>query len=99
MDLMQGTGREIATGEAVEKELDAFLSRRHERRATAEGGRPEEEAWVASERAHSARRRAEMRTEWREYHTRQAEAHRRNLGALVAFHEAAAEGLTEGGAA
>jgi hypothetical protein len=47
-------GRDIGRGEAVEHELDAFISKRHEQRLKTEGERQIEEAW--RERASAARR-------------------------------------------
>ncbi len=93
MDLMHGTGREIARGEAVEKELDAFISKRHDRRLTDEGERPTEEAWMESGRRHDASRREALRSAWCAFHRDQAERLRRNLAALVAHHEREAERL------
>ena len=43
-------GRDIAAGEAVEHELDAFIYRRHEQRRKSEPEREAEAAWVAAER-------------------------------------------------
>ena len=88
-----GIGREIARGEAVEDELTRLVERRHGRRVTDEGERPNEEAWAESERRHSALRRDALRAEWCEYHREQAERHRRNLSALVDHHEAQAARL------
>ena len=90
-----GIGREIAAGEAVEKELDSFISRRDAERRKSEGDRAEEEKWMKSERRHDQYRRAENRAAWYGWHMDQAERHRRNLGALVAQHEAAAERLMQ----
>ncbi len=99
MDLMQGTGREVAAGERAEAELDAFVSRRDSQRRKDEGDRAVEDLWKASERLHEAHRRDEMRAAWCEYHRGQAERHRRNLEPLVSHHEAAAERLAGEGAA
>ncbi len=90
-----GIGRDIAAGEAVEHELDAFISRRDKQRREEEEDRAEEEAWVESERRHDVHKRAENRAAWYGWHMDQAERHRRNLGALVAQHEAAAERLMQ----
>jgi hypothetical protein len=43
--------RDIAAGEHVEHEIDAFISRRHRDRVATEGERQAEEHWKASERA------------------------------------------------
>jgi len=89
-------GRDISRGEAVEHEIDAFVSKRHERRVIEEGERPAEEAWMESERAHNRRRREENRAAWSEYHRGQAERLRRNLEGLIAHHETEARKLLEG---
>jgi hypothetical protein len=83
-------GRDIARGEAVEAELDRLVERRYDLRVAEEGERPEHEAWTESERRYDVHRRAENRAAMD-----QAERHRRNLGALVAQHEAAAERLMQ----
>jgi hypothetical protein len=46
----RGIGRDIGRGEAVEYELDAFISKRYEQRVETEGERQAEEAWRESER-------------------------------------------------
>lgn len=91
----RGIGRAISRGEAVEHELDAFVSKRHEQRIKAEGERQTEEAWKASERAHEEKRRQLARLEWHAYHCGQAERHRRTLAALIREHEAQAAKLLE----
>ena len=52
-------GRSIARGEAVESELDAFISKRHEARVRDEGERAVEDAWAESSRTLAARQRDE----------------------------------------
>jgi hypothetical protein len=89
VDLMQGIGRDIATGEAVEAELDNFISRRHDRRVADEGERETEAAWVAAEKRLEARRRREVRAGWYSWHLDRASLYAR----LSREHEAAAEGL------
>ena len=89
-------GREIATGDRADAQIETFISRRHEQRVKTEGERAEEEAWMESERRLKVSRDAALRAEWCEYHRDQAERHRRNLAALVARHEAAVERLMEG---
>jgi len=54
-------GRDIAKGESVEAEIDAFISRRDAHRRKSEGDRGEEEAFMVSERAYFARLEAERR--------------------------------------
>jgi len=51
--------RDIAAGEQVEKELDGFISRRHDQRVRSEGKRAVEESWRASECREEARRAEE----------------------------------------
>jgi hypothetical protein len=65
-----GIGREIGRGEAVERELDAFISKRHEQRVQTEGERLLEEAWRESERRAEARRREENRGGWLSWYLR-----------------------------
>jgi hypothetical protein len=53
--------RDISRGEAVEAEINCFITKRHnDRVARGEGERLAEEAWKASERREEARRRAEV---------------------------------------
>jgi hypothetical protein len=84
-------GRDISRGEATEKDLDAMITRRHEARVKTDGHRPSEEMYEESVPRHNAQRRAE----WAAFHRRLAEAHRRTLPDLVAFHESAAQRYTE----
>ena len=70
----QAIGRDIARGEATEKEIDSFISKRHRNRVATEGERQAEESWKASERAYSARRREENRLAWGDYFERLAES-------------------------
>jgi hypothetical protein len=88
-------GRGIASGERAEAELDAFISRRHERRVKDEGERALEDLWRESERREAARRRREARAGWYGWHLDRAELYAR----LSAEHAAEAEGLLGGGAA
>jgi hypothetical protein len=87
----QGIGRDIATGEKVEAEIDAFASRRHEQRVKNEGERLAEEVWMESERAYFARRDEDRRLERLAYHEGQAQRLSGVLGSLVAHHQAEAE--------
>jgi hypothetical protein len=88
-------GRDIAKGEGVEHEITAFIEKRHTQRVRDEGDRAGEEAWMKSESRRDDRRRAENRAAWYDWHMDQAERHGRNLAALVAQHEAAAERLMQ----
>jgi hypothetical protein len=86
----------VARSEMVEKELDAMIRRRDERRRTEEGDRAAEEMWRESVQRHEAQQREQNRTAWLDYHRAAAERARRNLEALVARHEAAAEMVENG---
>lgn len=88
-------GREIATGERAEAELDSFISRRHEQRRKSEPERELEAAWVDAERREAARRRQENRVGWYGWHMDRATLYAR----LSAEHEVAAAGLMGEGAA
>ncbi len=56
---MRDIGREIASGERAEAELDSFISRRDAQRRKSEPERELEAAWVEAERRQEAHRRAE----------------------------------------
>ena len=90
-----GTGHRprYRAGEAVEHELDAFISKRHVQRVKSEGERQAEEAWKESVRWYEARRREENRQAWASFHETQAERHRRTLASLIAGHEEKARKL------
>jgi hypothetical protein len=60
-------GRDISRGEAVEHELDSFISKRHGQRVAEEGGRLEMEAWRVTELAEEARKREERRAAWHDH--------------------------------
>ena len=51
--------RDVSTGEKVEKDLDAFISKRDKERRLSEGERAEEAAWRESARRHNAKLEAE----------------------------------------
>ncbi len=55
-----------------------------------------EPGYLESVRRFNARRRAENRAAWRQYHRGQAERLRRNLQDLITHHETEAEKLLEG---
>jgi hypothetical protein len=84
-------GRDIAAGEAVEHELDAFISRRHEQRRKSEPEREAEAVWVAAEKRQEAARRRENRAGWYGWHMHRAELY----GRLSREHAVTAEGLME----
>ena len=54
-------GRDIAKGEAVEAEIDAFISRRDAQRRKSEPERETEASWKAAEKLQEAARRRENR--------------------------------------
>jgi hypothetical protein len=82
---------DIARAEATEKELDALVRRRHDRRVESEGERAAEEMWAESERRHAARRREVNRAAWRTFHEDQAARHRAVLEGLIGYHNAEAQ--------
>lgn len=94
---------DVARGEMVEKEIDAFISKRHNDRIATEGERQAEEMWSVSERAYFARRDEEQCLErLLAYHEGQAERLSGVLHALVSHHQAEADKyrqLTKGSAA
>jgi hypothetical protein len=85
--LNRNLGSPTAPGDAVERELDAFISKRHEQRVQAEGERLALEMWQESERKYAERRREANRQAWTSFHEEQAERHRAVLDSLIAFHE------------
>jgi hypothetical protein len=89
--LSRNLGSPTAPGEAVEHEVDAMISRRHNQRVATEGERGEEEVWRQTERRFEAARRAENAVAWCEYHLAAADRLRATLGSLIEHHEAEAE--------
>jgi hypothetical protein len=79
----------------VERELDAFISKRDEQRVKSQGERREEEAWGESARAYEEKRRQVARLEWHAFHCGQAERHRATLQALIEHHQEQASKLME----
>jgi hypothetical protein len=75
--------------EMVQKQLDAMIQRRARRGEIDPDER--EEAWKASVRAYTARRREEMRAAWCEHHQGQAARLRAALEELIAGHEEQAD--------
>jgi len=84
-------GRNLATVEGVDKEINAFIERRHAEREKREGERAEKEAWKESARRAEAARRDENRAAWCAHHADQAERLRASLAELVAYREREAE--------
>jgi ABC-type phosphonate transport system ATPase subunit len=91
----RGIGRDIGRGEAVERELTAFIEKRNGQRLKTEGERQQEELWKASVRAYEEKRRQAARLEWHLHHTAQAERLRRTLEALANHHEEQAARLID----
>ena len=85
---------DVARGEMVERELDAFIERRARKGEVDPDER--EELWQESVRAYNARRSELLRAAWREYHQGQAERLRRTVAPLIAFHEERAAELWRG---
>ena len=86
-----GLSRDISKGEAVEADLEAFITRRHDYRVAKEGHRPSEEMYEESTRRYQEQMRATARVEWHLHHVSQAERLKRTLEDLIAFHEAEAQ--------
>ncbi len=82
---------DISRGEAMEKELDGLIRRRHDARVRDEGERREEELWRESERRHAEMRSRQNRAAWADYHAEQAARHRAVLEGLVGYHEERAQ--------
>jgi hypothetical protein len=87
--------RDIARGEATEKELDRLITRRHDARVSSEGERQAEEMWQESVKHYEEKRRQMARLEWHLHHTAQAERLRRTLEALASHHEEQAAKLMD----
>jgi hypothetical protein len=78
----------------VATDIDCMIERRS-RQSGQE--RPEEVMYAESVRRYHARRRKEIRAQWYAYHADQADRLRRTMEPLIAFHEARAAALLEGG--
>jgi len=74
----------------VEADLNAFI-KRDKARGQTEPDQAREELWAESVRRFSAARDAELRGEWYEFHTEQAERHRATLASLATHHEQEAQ--------
>ena len=71
MDTMspgRAIGREIATGDRADSQLDSFISRRQDQRVKSEPEREAEAAWAEAERREAARRRSENLASWYGWH-------------------------------
>jgi hypothetical protein len=95
----RGIGRDIASaaGEKAERQIDAFILHRLDKRVAAEGDREEEEAWKDTERRHIAARRERNRLRWiGEHYEGQAERLEATLGSLGDGYRQNAERLRGG---
>ena len=88
---------DIVRSEAVEKELDGLIRRRHDQRAAENGHRPSEELWAESVRVYNARREVEAREAWAAYHRSAAERIERTAAQIAAEHRVRAEMLLPNG--
>ena len=79
---------DAAHREMVETELNRLIEKRSSRKTDPD---ERDELWKESVRAHTARRREEMRAAWCEHHQGQAFRLRVTLEALIARHEQQAE--------
>jgi hypothetical protein len=84
---------DIAHGELVEKELEAFIEKRSRKEPKIDA---REELWKASVRRYNVSKEAERRVAWSDYHRGQAERLRRTMERLAAVHERQAIKLLEG---
>ena len=89
--LSRNLGSATAPGEAVEREIDAFI----QKRAALNDPEANEELWQQSVRAYDEKRRQMARLEWHEFHCGQAERHRATLQALIEQHEQEAAKLMD----
>jgi hypothetical protein len=83
--------RDIARGEATEKELDRLI----ERRSRQKDPDLESKLWKTSERRYNARKQEQLRNEWCEYHQGQAARLRAVFESLIARHEEQAARLMD----
>src|SRR5687768_4588185 len=79
-----GLSRDISKGEAVEADLEAFITRRHDYRVAKEGHRPSEEMYEEGTRRYQEQMRATARVEWHLHHVsgRKAQAHPGGAGRI-----------------
>ena len=77
---------DLASADAVDAELDRLISKRASQDPWPDPDE-QEELWKASVRAHTARKREQMRAAWCEHHQGQAARLRATLEALIARHE------------
>jgi hypothetical protein len=78
---------DIGKGEAVESDLDAYITRADKRRRKLEGERPKEESYMPGLRRLDDARRKENAWAWLRHHQRQLDSHTRTAALLTAHHE------------
>jgi hypothetical protein len=84
---------DLARGEAIEKELEAFIAKRSRQEPDRHDLEP---SYAASVRRYHSRQRKENVAAWYAYHADQAKRLRRTLTALAEHHETQAIKLLEG---
>ena len=82
---------DVERGEAIERELQAFIEKRARKEPNIDA---QEELWKASVRRYNAAKEAERRALWADYHVGQASRLKRVMTNLVAFHEDKARALS-----
>src|SRR5215208_4674032 len=80
---------DAAHREMVETELNRLIEKRSSRKTDPD---ERDELWKESVRAHTARRREEMRADW---HLEQADRHRRTFEDLISHHQTQAAKLMD----
>jgi hypothetical protein len=83
---------DVSHGERVERDLDAFISKRDTERRQSEGERQREELWQESVRRYNGRQEQDHRLAWYEYEMRLYRIH----SGLASEHLARAEKLENG---
>ena len=78
---------EISKGEAVEGDLNAYITRADKRRRKQDGERPPEESYMPALRRRDEDRQKETAWAWLRHHQRQLNSHTRTAALLTAHHE------------
>ncbi len=78
----------VASGEAVERELERFVERRYDQRVAEEGQRPSEASFMEPTRFYNARKQRELAEDWRRWHIERRRANRAIYAVLDAHHRA-----------
>jgi hypothetical protein len=86
---------DIARGEQIEGELDAFIAKRDRERRREEGERPQEELYAESTRRYHERQVLQGWWEWLRYHERMIRAHTATYEAIISRHRKEAERYAE----